>query len=144
MKYLFYIITGSAALTALWNIFLNPHVQSARVTFDTPVQALSTRRPHPQGSIPIAPATTATGTGAELFIAHCTHCHGSDGNGQSYVSRYAGMPAVGNLTTSERSPEEISQILHEGRGAMPAFGSRLRPSDLQELLLYITTHLRKQ
>ncbi len=148
MKYrLTIIITLGLILTAaaLWRIDFDRTGQPARIVFDTPAKELSTRRPHPQDSIPFGDAPdTPTSSGPELFTAHCAHCHGVDGSGSSYVSRYPGMPSVGNLTASERSQEEQHLILKEGRGAMPAFSSRLSPADIRALLQHIRSLITPQ
>ena len=139
MKYLFYIITGVLALAAIWRIGFDTGGQPARLVFDTPDRKISTRTPHPAGSIPFGPELPATGSGAELFAIHCVHCHGASGDGRSYIAIHTGMPAVGNLQTTERTPEELRQITVEGRGAMPAFRDRLHRANLDALLQHIIT-----
>ena len=137
MKYFFWIILVLLALAAALRIGFDYSGQPTRLVFDTPEQALTTRRPHPAGVVPYGTETPATGTGAELFAIHCAHCHGTDGSGRSYTARTPGMPAVGNLITSERPAEEQSLILEEGRGAMPAFHQRLRTDNRRALLQHI-------
>ncbi|MBR3926112.1 MAG: cytochrome c [Akkermansia sp.] len=148
MKYrLTIIITLALILTAaaLWRIDFDRTGQPARIVFDTPAEELSTRRPHPKDSIPFGEAPdTPTDSGPELFTAHCAHCHGADGSGNSYVSRYPGMPSVGNLTASERTQEEQHLIIKEGRGAMPPFSSRLSPADIRALLQLIHSIITPQ
>ncbi len=139
MKYAFYIITGLLALAAIWRIAFDHTGQPARIVFDTPTQPIVTRTPHPAGTVTYGEEPPATGSGAELFTWHCTHCHGSQGNGQSYTAQYPGMPAVGNLQTTERPAAELRQIIQDGRGAMPAFRNRLRTADIEVLLQHIHT-----
>ena len=139
MKYAFYIITGLLALAAIWRIALDRTGQPARVVFDTPTQPLTTRTPHPAGTTPYCKEAQASGTGAELFSWHCAHCHGAQGNGQSYTAQYPGMPAVGNLQTTERPAAEWRLIIQDGRGSMPAFRNRLRAADIENLLQHIHT-----
>lgn len=139
MKYAFYLITGLLALAAIWRIGLDRAGQPARPVFDTPARPSVPRSPHPAGVVPFGAATTATGSGAELFSIHCAHCHGAAGNGHSYTAAQPGMPAVGNLQTTERTAEELRLILENGRGAMPAFEPRLRAADHHELLMHIHT-----
>ncbi len=148
MKYSPAIIISLALIltaAALWRIDFDRTGQPARIVFDTPEEELSTRRPHPKDSIPFGDTPdTPTASGLELFTAHCAHCHGADGSGSSYVSRYPGMPSVGNLTASERTQEEQHLILNEGRGAMPAFNSRLSPTDILALLHHIRSLIPSQ
>lgn len=143
MKYIIPISVVLAVAAAIWRIGPDTSGQPARLVFDTPDRQLSIRTPHPVSSIPFGPATSPTGNGAELFARHCAHCHGTNGSGQSYVSRYAGMPSVGNLQTSERSAQELHHILRDGRGAMPAFGQRLQNTDRNRLIDFIHTSFRQ-
>lgn len=80
----------------------------------------------------------------KLFLYHCAACHGNAGNGQSYVAAYEGMPAVGDLTTINKTPAELKQSLLQGRGAMPAFRNRLNDTEADSLIRYIITHLQKK
>ena len=139
MRYLFYIVTGLLAMAAAWRIGLDHAGQPARFVFDTPAQPLATRVPHPAGTIPFGDEPAATGTGDELFAIHCAHCHGADGSGRSYTAAQPGMPAVGNLQTTERPATELRQIMEEGRGAMPVFQRRLLPADKDNIHQYILT-----
>lgn len=139
MKPLFYIATGILALAAIWRIGLDHAGQPPRFVFDTPSQPLSTRTPHPAGVVPFGNEPAATGSGADLFAIHCAHCHGADGSGQSYTAAQPGMPAVGNLQITERTGDDLHQIIEEGRGAMPAFRHRLRRADSGNIHRYIQT-----
>lgn len=139
MKYLFLIVSGIAALAAIWRIEFDYTGQPARLVFDTPALPLGTRRPHPATAIPFGNEPAATGSGKELFTIHCAHCHGIKGDGQSYTAARPGMPAVGNLQTTERSADELRQIIEEGRGAMPAFRQHLRRADQNVIHQYILT-----
>jgi len=66
----------------------------------------------PQPEQPSAPSGD-TGDAATLFTnLQCAACHAADGSG------LVGPP----LNTGELSPETISEVVRNGRGAMPAFG----------------------
>lgn len=140
MKYGFYILCALLVGIAIWRICGDTAGQPPLLISDMSGPRLQTRSPHPAGTVPLnGEPITPTGTGAELFAAHCAHCHGNNGDGQSYISRYPGMPAVGNLQTSERPQSELHQILNEGRGSMPAFHQRLRDADRLEILNHLHT-----
>lgn len=82
---------------------------------------------------------TAEPDGAALFRQHCAFCHGEDGKAETFVARQPGMPDVGQLAHPTYSPARQRTILREGQGAMPAFGSRLSPPQLEALLRYISS-----
>ena len=140
MKYGIFIIFALIAAVAVWRICGDTAGQPPLLISDMSGPELQTRSPHPAGTVPLnGEPVTPTGTGAELFAAHCAHCHGSTGDGRSYIGSYPGMPAVGNLQTSERPQSELHQIINDGRGAMPAFRQRLREPDRLEILNHIHT-----
>lgn len=97
----------------------------------------------PAGIIPFG-NTRAPLPAEPLFKNNCAACHGATGNGQSYVARCTGMPAVGNLTNLNKTPEELKHSLIQGRGAMPAFRNRLNNQEADTLIQYILTHLQQQ
>ena len=97
----------------------------------------------PAGAVPFG-ETRATLPAETLFKNNCAVCHGAAGDGQSYVAHYAGMPAVGNLTTLNKAPDELKHSLMQGRGAMPAFRNRLNNQEADSLIQYILTHLQQQ
>lgn len=139
------IITGltAAALVigAAWRLSYDSAGLPGQIIFDTPRQPLLTRRPHPAGAVPFGQTELTAPTGRELFTRHCAHCHGQNGDGQSYVSCYPGMPAVGNIQTNERNNDERYLILLEGRASMPSFRHRLSPTELEELRSFLPTLL---
>lgn len=141
------LIIGLTAVTLMTGIAWRLGGDSAglpgQLIFDTPRQPLLTRRPHPAGTIPFGQTERTAPTGRELYTRHCAHCHGQNGDGQSYVSHYPGMSAVGNLQTNERSNDERYLILQEGRAAMPAFRHRLSPAELRELRTFLPTLLHQ-
>lgn len=97
----------------------------------------------PPGAIPFGEAT-APRPADPLFLNNCAACHGSNGNGQSFVSNYPGMPAVGDLTTTTKTTAELLHSLQHGRGAMPAFRNRLSQQEAETLIQHIRTQLKKQ
>ncbi len=140
MKYGLLTICVLISAIVIWRICGDTAGQPPLLINDMSGPLLHTRSPHPAGTVPLNGEPTApTGTGAELFAVHCAHCHGNSGDGQSYISRYPGMPAVGNLQTSERPQPELHQIISDGRGAMPAFRQRLRDADRLEILNHLRT-----
>lgn len=146
MKYVMYSLVGLGLALALWRTQFDRSGQPPLLIADTHLAPSPyAGRAHPAGTVPFGgePATPSA-PAAELYTAHCAHCHGNNGNGHSYVSHYPGMPAVGNLQTSERSAGELRLIIDDGRGAMPAHRHRLRTPDRAALTDYIITTLHHQ
>ena len=78
---------------------------------------------------------------AELFRNNCARCHGADGRGQTPSGQLYKAP---NLTddgwwrkhsdiTNTRS---LIRIVTHGKGAMPAFGKKLKRREISQLVNY--------
>ena len=65
--------------------------------------------------------------GARVYSAACQFCHGENGMGVNGVGR---LPSLGALGAT-------AQIVSEGRGDMPAFGSTLTPEQIRDVSVYV-------
>ena len=75
--------------------------------------------------------------GADLYKKDCAMCHGADGSGNSPMGKKMG---VRNLTSEEvqkQTDAQLTQIIDKGKGKMPAYGQKLKPEQLKELVAYI-------
>ena len=78
---------------------------------------------------------------AELFRNNCARCHGADGRGQTPSGELYKAP---DLTDEEwwRKHSDINNtrkligIVTHGKGAMPAFGKKLKRSEISQLVNY--------
>ena len=78
---------------------------------------------------------------AELFRNNCARCHGADGRGQTPSGELYKAP---DLTDEEwwrehsdiNSPRKLIRIVTRGKGAMPAFGKKLKRSEISQLVNY--------
>ena len=66
-------------------------------------------------------------TGAEIYQAKC-NCHGPEGKG----GRAPVLTAV-----SSRSDSDLTTIIHDGKGKMPAFGTQLSDAQITKVVAYI-------
>lgn len=55
--------------------------------------------------------------GKELYLLHCSSCHGENGDRQ--------VSGAKNLTISTLSIEDIKKIIKQGKNGMPSFGGVL-------------------
>ncbi|MDQ6926948.1 MAG: c-type cytochrome, partial [Candidatus Eremiobacteraeota bacterium] len=67
-----------------------------------------------------------------LFAANCASCHGDDRRGTAMA------PSLVAVAT-RRTPEQIAQIIREGTGRMPAFGSALESRAVADIVNYLRT-----
>lgn len=70
--------------------------------------------------------------GREIWQAQCARCHGGAGGGGA-------GPSLRGPWTPERSPDHPSMIdiVTDGRGAMPRFGSALSDDEIQAVVRYV-------
>lgn len=104
------------------------------------VVLLFTNEPDKGGAAatPSAPSSAggqpAAVDGAAVFANRCASCHGSDGGG--------GLgPQLSGGRAAQRFPNIADQIgvITNGRGGMPAFGSRLSEAEIQAVADYTRT-----
>ncbi len=67
--------------------------------------------------------------GQKAFEKYCVSCHGADGK--------KALAGASDLSLSTLSRQEADNILRQGQGNMPAFGSFLDDSTLIELVSYL-------
>jgi mono/diheme cytochrome c family protein len=89
------------------------------------------------------PAARLRGTRVEdLFINNCARCHGADGAGDTPLGRTFNSPDFtdpewwrkhSNIT----SPGSLAAIVSQGKGGMPAFGKKLKPTEIHRLVDYV-------
>jgi mono/diheme cytochrome c family protein len=70
-------------------------------------------------------------TQSQLYISNCARCHGADGKGNTKLGQEYGIP---DLTTSRISSSKVKQIILKGDGDMPAFGKKLKASQVNSLV----------
>lgn len=78
---------------------------------------------------------------AELFRNNCARCHGADGRGQTPSGELYKAP---DLTDAEwwrkhsdvTNTRSLIRIVTRGKGAMPAFGKKLKRSEISQLVNY--------
>ena len=78
----------------------------------------------------------------DLFRANCARCHGADGRGDTPLGHTYHAP---DFTDPEwwRDHSEITNtrslvsIVSQGKGGMPAFGKKLKHSEIKLLVKYV-------
>jgi mono/diheme cytochrome c family protein len=79
------------------------------------------------------PATEAT------YKAKCASCHGADGKGKEALkTQDFASAAVQNM-----SDAELTAIITDGKGKMPAYGKSLKPDQVKDLVAYIRSFGKK-
>lgn len=77
---------------------------------------------------PKASAQDAAGT----YKAKCSMCHGADGKGGKMGTRDFGSAEV-----KAESDAQLTEIITKGKGKMPAYGEKLKESEIKDLVTYV-------
>ncbi|MFM7363156.1 MAG: cytochrome c6 PetJ [Cuspidothrix sp.] len=72
--------------------------------------------------------------GAALFTANCAQCHA---RGKNLVNPAKSLKKSDLLKYDMYSSEAIIAQITKGRGAMPAFGKKLKPEQIQDIAAYV-------
>lgn len=85
-----------------------------------------------------APAQAQTG-GEALYKTKCAGCHGPDGKGQTTMGKANNIRDLGSADVQKQSDDDLSGIIENGKGKMPAYGKSLKPDQIKDLVAYIRT-----
>jgi mono/diheme cytochrome c family protein len=91
----------------------------------------------------LSPNVRADDAGATLFKKNCVLCHAADGSGSSPSGKALKAKDLGSSEVQKNTDEQITEILTKGKGKMPAFGAKLKPEDIKQLVAYVRTLAKK-
>lgn len=78
-----------------------------------------------------------------LFKSKCAMCHAEDGSGNSPSGKALKARDLRSQETQSNSDAEISDVITKGQNKMPAFGQKLKPDQIQELVAYVRKLAKK-
>ncbi len=70
-------------------------------------------------------------SGRDVYIRQCASCHGGDGGGGRGTKLSDGV-----VTAAYPDIEDQITVVAEGRNAMPAFGGRLTPEEIEAVVRF--------
>ena len=80
---------------------------------------------------------------AALFKSKCVMCHGEDGSGNTPSGKALKAKDLRSEETQKKSDADLTEVITKGRNKMPAFGQKLKPEQIQQVVGYIH-HLSKK
>ena len=80
----------------------------------------------------------ANNSAAAAYKTNCVSCHGQDGRG-SPVGKSLRVADFHSAQVQQQSDAQVAGVIAEGRGNMPAFGTRLSKDQIDALVKYIRT-----
>jgi mono/diheme cytochrome c family protein len=82
-------------------------------------------------------ALHAESDAAKVFEAKCVLCHAADGSGSSATGKALKAKDLRSDEVQKKSDAELTAVITKGHGKMPAFGEKLKPEQIPQLVAYI-------
>lgn len=73
----------------------------------------------------------------KIFKANCVLCHAADGSGSSPTGKALKAKDLRSDEVQKVSDADITTVITNGKGKMPAFGKKLKPDDIKALVGYV-------
>jgi mono/diheme cytochrome c family protein len=80
---------------------------------------------------------------AKVYKTNCVLCHAADGSGNSPSGKALGAKDLASTEVQKKSDAELTEVITKGKGKMPAFGAKLKPDDIKQLVAYIRSMAKK-
>lgn len=91
----------------------------------------------------LSAAAHAQNQGSTLFQSNCLMCHGADGKGNTPTGQAFKVVNLHDPAVVKMSNAELANVIDKGKGGMPAFGTRLTPPQIENLVSYIRVLQKK-
>lgn len=85
----------------------------------------------------LAAAVRADTSAQKTYQAKCSACHGADGKGDTGAGKALGAHDFASPEVKKMSDAELSGIISNGKGRMPAYGKTLSTAEIKDLVDYI-------
>ncbi|HWO33549.1 MAG TPA: cytochrome c [Candidatus Acidoferrum sp.] len=74
---------------------------------------------------------------AKVFKTNCSLCHSDDGSGNSPTGKAMKAKDLRSSEVADKTDAQLAEVITKGRGKMPAFGAKMRPDGVTQLVAYI-------
>ncbi len=81
----------------------------------------------------------AQGSGADIFKAKCAGCHGADGSASTGMGKTMGLKPLGSAEVQGLSDADLTALITNGKGKMPAYKGKLSDADIGAVVKYVRT-----
>jgi cytochrome c6 len=87
------------------------------------------------GVMAVCSSSAAAQDAAATYKAKCAMCHGADGKGGKMGTKDFASPEIQGMTDAQ-----LAETITKGKAPkMPAYGDKLKESDIKDLVAYIRT-----
>ena len=73
-------------------------------------------------------------SGADTYKAKCAMCHGADGSKTTMGSK-----ALNSADVQKMSDADLTAVIENGKGKMPAYKGKLTDAQIKDVVAYIKT-----
>jgi cytochrome c6 len=73
----------------------------------------------------------------KIYKTHCALCHAPDGSGSTPTGRALKAQDLRSDVAQKKSDAELTAVITNGKGKMPAFGKKLKSDDIAKLAAFI-------
>jgi len=73
---------------------------------------------------------------AKIYQKNCVLCHAFDGSGSSPSGKAMKAKDLKSSEVQGKSDAELAAFIAQGKDKMPAFGKKLKPDDINQLVAY--------
>jgi len=74
---------------------------------------------------------------AALYKTKCAACHGADGKGDTAIGKTNKIRDLSSADVQQQSDADLTAIIANGKGKMPAYAKSLKPEQIKDLVAYI-------
>ncbi|MEO8378722.1 MAG: cytochrome c [Acidobacteriota bacterium] len=88
----------------------------------------------------LVPAALAGGGGPDgsaIYKSKCAMCHGPDGAGQTTMGKNLKLRDLRAADVQKLTDKELSTVITNGKGKMPAYKGKLAAADIDALVTFI-------
>ncbi len=76
---------------------------------------------------------------AAVYKAKCAACHGATGAGDTGMGKTFKLRPLGSADVQKLSDEELTKLIADGKGKMPAYKGKVSDEDIKGLVKFIRT-----
>jgi cytochrome c6 len=85
----------------------------------------------------LPPASASAQDAASVYKSKCATCHGADGSGNTAVGKSMHLRDLGSADVQKQSDADLTSMIANGKGAMPAFKDKLSAEQIKQLVGFI-------
>ncbi len=88
-------------------------------------------------ALALFPIYTLAESGAATYREHCAACHAANGAGDTMLGKNLKLRPLASPEVQNLSDDELASIISKGKNRMPAYGRKLSPQQISDLVKHI-------